>query len=93
MRKRQQDTFHGRQKLCHINIFFGPWSISLNSKEYDIEPENIEVILTSGSQSYKFSKSNQSNGYFNVDTGHYGLGPAIIFQPDVLSLSETSEIM
>ena len=79
-------------KTMPYEYFLGPWSISLNREDYDVNPENIEVVLTSDSQSYKLSSTNRNNGYFNVETGSYGLGPAIIFRPDALSLSDTSEI-
>lgn len=72
--------------------FFGhndPWSVSLNEEIYDDARVNeIVVHLTRKSDGNKwtFSKSDQSSGFFNIDTNDFGYAPfTIIFQPKGIS--------
>ena len=72
-----------------------PWSVSLNPDRYKAPSlSTVTVTLTERStgKSWSFSGektySEYDREYFNVETGGYGSGPAIIFRPDGISRYE-----
>lgn len=58
-----------------------PWSISLN-RNYYVPDSGINVRLSSSDgKVYNFSSSYSADGFYNLDTQGYGMGPCIIFRP------------
>ncbi len=59
------------------------WSVHFD-KSIPGNMENYEVILTrlGDKKEWHFSSVSGEGMYFNVDTGNYGVGPAIIFKAD-----------
>lgn len=65
---------------------FHAWSVTLNNYKYkrpDISTIKVTLKRVSDNKTWVFNK-NTSDGYFNVDTGGYGVANAIIFRPDDL---------
>ena len=70
-------------RLMPKQYFSGPWTISLNRGYYSAYNAEIKVKLTSPTgQVYNFGPSG-SDGYYNFEVQGYGMGPCIIFKPDV----------
>lgn len=68
-------------RMMPYEHFYGPWSVQLNKKNYRVSDEMEVTLTTSSGETMTFSEDD-ADGYFNVDTGGYGFGPAIIFEPD-----------
>lgn len=81
-------------QVMPVEYFYGPWSVSLNSDAYTTTSSTKVTLLSSMTgQEYVLDKScTDKNGvYFNTEDTKYGLGPAIIFEPNV-SFSEGDEV-
>ncbi len=72
-------------------VLKGPWMLSLSGEKFsisDADKSRIEVTITDlkTNEVYKFNDStNHTAGqtpYFNIDTGGYGMGAALLFSPD-----------
>ncbi|OLN24118.1 hypothetical protein BTO30_01510 [Domibacillus antri] len=63
-----------------------PWSISLNGDIYDSSRlDEVAVTMTRSrdQKTWRFSDTDRSSGYFNIDTDSYGFLPyTIIFRPN-----------
>ena len=69
-----------------VEFFTGPWNVSVDGSQYTLDASKIKVTMeTSAGKIYTLTSANKSitQGYFNVNTGGYGYGPAIIFTPGV----------
>ena len=70
-----------------IDYFGGPWSVSLNKDELKVPDKNaLKVTMTKqGGDSIVLNSSctNKSGKYFNYSTENMGMGPAIVFTPDI----------
>lgn len=80
-----------------LEVLDGPWTISLSKEKFQVDDKNIseiKVIMTDlkSKQIYQFDNTtNHTAGekpYFNVDTGGYGMGSAIIFSPSTKILAD-----
>lgn len=76
-------------KTAFSTTFLGakdPWSVSLNEDIYDaLKIDDITAQLTrvNDGKKWTFSKTNQLNGYFNINRESIGYTPyTIIFQPN-----------
>jgi hypothetical protein len=71
------------------------WSVSLNSKNYNLSKCKPTVKLTSldDGKEWEFSASdNDKKGkFFNVETGGYGMPYCIIFRPDGISSFDSNK--
>ena len=69
-----------------VEYFEGPWSVCLNRLVYNSKmTENISVTMTYQGKEYVLSESNKDIGgkYFSFSPTETGLGPAVIFKPDI----------
>ena len=71
-----------------VEYFQGPWSISFSKELYDLDADDpITVTMTSKKtgRTYTLDSSckSASGKYFNINTGGYGYGDTLIFQPGV----------
>ncbi len=79
-------------RVMPYEYFEGPWSIHFNEDSYEIN-DDAEVTLTMESGKILKFNMDSSDGYFNIDDGRYGFGPAIIFVPDEeIGKSETVQV-
>jgi hypothetical protein len=68
-------------RVMPYEYFRGPWSIQFSDSSY-ITDSNIKVTLTTSSgRTMTFSQS-KADGYFNYNSGGFGMGPAVIFEPN-----------
>lgn len=81
-------------QVMPVEYFYGPWSVSINSDAYTAGSNTKVTLLSSmtGQQYVLDNSCTDKNGvYFNVETTSYGLGPAVIFEPNV-DFSEGDEV-
>ena len=82
-------------RMMPINYFHGPWMVSLNSNQFKVpNKEKLKVTLTKsdGSSVTLDSSCKDVYGkYLNYSATSYGMGPAIIFDPD-LGIKASDEV-
>ena len=67
-------------KVMPYEYFRGAWSISFNETSYWVN-EDIKVTQTRESGETLVFSAGEADGYFSLDYGRYGMGPAVIFKP------------